>query len=87
MTHYSTLVYLSDEVSFANFYKYCFEKFEKVSEVSLISVTDSHQFKQYTTFIVKSFSIVPHFCLPLLFSYRTSLHASLVSFYPQLDSS
>ena len=45
MTHYSTLVYLSDEVSFANFYKYCFEKFEKVSEVSLISVTDSHQFK------------------------------------------
>ena len=36
MKHYSTLDYLSNEISFANFYDYCLEKFEKVSRVSLI---------------------------------------------------
>ena len=36
MKHYSTLDYLSNEVSFASFYKHCFDKFEEVSEVSLI---------------------------------------------------
>ena len=38
MKHYSTLDYLSNEVSFANFYKHCLEKFEEVSEVSLILI-------------------------------------------------
>ena len=34
--YYSTLDYLSNEVSYANFYKDCLDKFEKVSEVSFI---------------------------------------------------
>ena len=36
MKHCFTLDYLSNEVSFTNLYKHCLDKFEKVSEVSLI---------------------------------------------------
>ena len=36
MEYYSNLDYLSNKFSFANFYKHCLDKFEKVSEVSLI---------------------------------------------------
>ena len=36
MNDYSTLDNVSNEVSLASFYKHCPEKFEKVSEVSLI---------------------------------------------------
>ena len=67
MTHYSTLVYLSDEFSFANFYKYCFEKLEKVSEVSLISVTDSHQFKAIHQFHSKKLFDCTTFLLAFAF--------------------
>ena len=124
MKHYSTLDYLSNEVSFANFYKHCLEKFEEVSEVSLILIwilnkihinkqpNDSILFsytqfvvhnytyivyrvikeyvwlqkqkgasvskvvsqlltvinlQQCTEFLLKSFSIVPHFFPPFLF--------------------
>ena len=35
MKHYSTLDYLSNKFSFANYYKHCLDKFEKASGVSL----------------------------------------------------
>ena len=42
--------------------------------------------KQYTGFIIKSFSIVPYFCLPLLISYGSSLVFSRRSSNPLLNS-
>ena len=39
----STLDYLSNQVSFANFYKHCIDEFEKVSEVSLILILNNIQ--------------------------------------------
>ena len=53
MKHYFTPAYVSNEVSFAKFYKHCLNKFEKVSEVSLIN--DSTIFR-YTYIIVHSYT-------------------------------
>ena len=36
MKHYSTFDYISNDVSFANFFKHCLNKFKKVSEMFLI---------------------------------------------------
>ena len=36
MKHYTTLDYFSNDVSFANFYKYSLDEFKNVSKVSLV---------------------------------------------------